>query len=166
MNKSLHISAVVLLVFLTNPGHSLAQTPEQPVPQTVEIQAAPAPEEVAPAAALPGLEAFVDGIIEGAMAQHTALPGITVSVVEEGEVILLKGYGLANVEQQVPVDPATSLFRIGSITKTFTGLAVMQLVEQGKLDLDADVNTYLTAFKIPDTFPEPITLGALISHRA
>jgi CubicO group peptidase (beta-lactamase class C family) len=166
VHKFLPVSAVALLVFLATPGHGLAQIPEQPDSQAVEIQAAPAPEEVAPADTLPGLEAFVDGIIEGAMTQHMALPGITVSVVKEGEVVLLKGYGLANVEQQVPVDPATSLFRIGSITKTFTGLAVMQLVEQGKLDLDADVNTYLTAFKIPDTFPQPITLGALISHRA
>lgn len=160
------MSAVALLVFLANPGHCLAQLAEPSGSQVVEIQAAPAPEEMAPADTLPDLEAFVDGIIEGAMTQHPALPGITVSVVKQGEVVLLKGYGLANVEQQVPVDPATSLFRIGSITKTFTGLAVMQLVEQGKLDLDADVNTYLTAFKIPDTFPEPITLGALIGHRA
>jgi CubicO group peptidase (beta-lactamase class C family) len=166
MQKFLVMSAVALLVFLANPGHVLAQVAEQPESQIVEIQAAPAPEEMAPAATLPGLEPFVDGIIEGAMTQHPALPGVTVSVVKDGEVVLLKGYGLANVEQQLAVDPATSLFRIGSITKTFTGLAVMQLVEQGKLDLDADVNMYLTAFKIPDTFPQPITLGALISHRA
>ncbi len=129
------------------------------VPETVATGAGPAD-------ALPGLEAFVDGVVKGAMAEHRALPGVTVSVVKDGEVVLLKGYGLADVESQTPVDPATSMFRIGSISKTFTGLAVMQLVEQGKLDLDADVNTYLTAFKIPDTFPEPITLGALLSHRA
>lgn len=115
---------------------------------------------------LPGLEVFVDGLVDAVMAEHTALPGITISVVKDGKIILLKGYGLANVENNIPVDPANSMFRIGSITKTFTGLAVMQLVDEGMLNLDADVNTYLDNFTIPDTFDEPITLRALISHRA
>ena len=56
------------------------------------------------------------------------------------------------------------MFRIGSVSKLFTWTAVMQLVEQGKLDLDADVNTYLTEFKIPETYPEPITLKHLLAH--
>lgn len=115
--------------------------------------------------ALPGLEAYADGLVDEAMAAHRALPGITLSVVKDGQIILLKGYGFADVEKKIPVNPDSSMFRIGSISKTFTGLAVMQLVEQGKLDLDVDVNEYLQAFKIPDTYPEPITLRALISHR-
>ncbi|MSQ98112.1 MAG: class A beta-lactamase-related serine hydrolase [Xanthomonadales bacterium] len=170
MNKSFRLLALATLFAITCPCAALAQTQLQtetkPGQQPAETPNAVAPEVAPPADALPGLEAFVDGIVEGAMAEHTALPGIMVSVVKDGQVVLLKGYGFADVDKKIPVDPATSMFRIGSITKTFTGLAVMQLVEQGKLDLDADVNTYLTAFKIPDTFPQPITLGALISHRA
>ncbi len=116
--------------------------------------------------ALPGLEAFVDGVVETAFVEHGALPGVTVSVVKDGEIILLKGYGLADVESETPVDPARTLFRIGSISKTFTGLAVMQMVDQGRLDLDADVNTYLEDFQIPEAFDAPITLRHLLNHRA
>jgi CubicO group peptidase (beta-lactamase class C family) len=127
--------------------------------------AEPAAETGPDSGPMPGLEAFVDGAVDAVMAEHEALPGITISVVKDGEIILLKGYGMADVESATPVDPDKSMFRIGSITKTFTGLAVMQLVEQGKLDLDEDVNTYLTKFSVPATFEEPVTLRALLSHR-
>ena len=85
------------------------------------------------------------------------IAGLTFSLVKDGQVFFQKGYGYADLENQTPVDAAETIFRTGSVTKLFTWTAVMQLVEQGKLDLDADVNTYLD-FKIPDTFPEPITL--------
>ncbi|RRS08505.1 class A beta-lactamase-related serine hydrolase [Pseudoalteromonas sp. J010] len=111
-----------------------------------------------------GLRTYVDDWVDKAMVQHN-LPGVAVSIVKDGEVILLKGYGFANVASQTKVDPNTTLFRIGSITKTMTALAVMQLVEQGKLSLDTDINEYLSEFKIPDTFA-PITIRALLSHRA
>jgi CubicO group peptidase (beta-lactamase class C family) len=77
---------------------------------------------------------------------------------------LAKGYGFEDVENLVPVDPAETLFRPGSISKLFTWVAVMQLVEQGKLDLDTDVNTYLETFQIKDTFEEPITLRHIMTH--
>lgn len=163
------LSLATMLAFVI-PATLMAQLPDQAVepqvPQAEEAIVEAVPEAAPPAEPLPGLEAFVDGVVEGAMAAHKALPGVTVSVVKDGQIVLLKGYGFADVASKTPVDPATSMFRIGSISKTFTGLAVMQLVEQGKLDLNADINTYLTAFKIPDTFPEPITLAALLSHRA
>src|SRR6185503_6315777 len=76
-----------------------------------------------------------------------------------------KGYGYADIENSLPVDPEQTLFRVGSVTKLFTWTAVMQLAEQGKLDLDADINTYLD-FHIPDTYPEPITLKHLLTHTA
>ena len=78
-------------------------------------------------------------------------------VVKDGQVLLEKGYGYADVEKKKPVDPEATLFRPGSISKLFTWTAVMQLVEQGKIDLDADVNQYLD-FKIPPgPDGEPIT---------
>jgi CubicO group peptidase (beta-lactamase class C family) len=80
-------------------------------------------------------------------------------------MLFAKGYGWADVEQRVPVAADRSLFHIGSNTKLFTWTAVMQLVEEGKLDLDADVNTYLN-FRIPDTYPQPITLRHLMAHTA
>lgn len=110
------------------------------------------------------MEAFLDGIIEQQM-KDLRIAGVTLAVVRDAKVLLAKGYGYANVAQSVPVHPDTTLFRIGSTTKLFTWTAIMQLVEQGKLDLDADINTYLD-FKIPATYPEPITLKHLMSHTA
>jgi CubicO group peptidase (beta-lactamase class C family) len=108
------------------------------------------------------LEAFIDGIMAGQLRrQHVA--GAVVAVVKDGALLLAKGYGYADVERRKPVDPATTLFRIGSVSKLFTWTAVMQLVEEGKLDLDADVNRYLD-FKIPATYPQPITLRHLLTH--
>jgi CubicO group peptidase (beta-lactamase class C family) len=101
------------------------------------------------------VEKFLDELFASQLDEgHIA--GAAVAVVKDGRILFSKGYGLADVENGVPVDPESTLFRIGSISKLFTWTAVMQLVEQGKLDLDADVNTYLD-FRVPDTFSEPIT---------
>jgi CubicO group peptidase (beta-lactamase class C family) len=93
------------------------------------------------------------------------IPGAVVAVVEGGETVFAKGYGFADVENQVAVDPETTLFRIGSTSKLFTWVAVMQLAEQGKLDLDADINQYLD-FSIPAAQSQPITLRHLMTHTA
>ncbi len=108
------------------------------------------------------LEAFMDEFFTGAM-QEYHLAGGAVAVVKDGRLFFTKGYGYADIENGIPVDPEETLFHIGSNTKPFTWTAVMQLVEQGKLDLDADVNTYLD-FRIPDTYPQPITLKSLMTH--
>ncbi len=92
--------------------------------------------------------------------------GAVVVVVADGQVYFQKGYGFANLETQEPVDPETTLFRIGSVTKLFGWTALMQLVEQGRIDLDADVNTYLNALAVPKTFEEPVTIGDLMNHTA
>lgn len=110
------------------------------------------------------LERFVDGV----MADHLndyRIPGATLAVVRDGELLFTKGYGYADRELRTQVDPARTLFRIGSVSKLFTWTAVMQLVEQGLLDLHTDVNTYLD-FTIPATFSEPITLAHLMTHTA
>ena len=108
------------------------------------------------------LEAFIDDFMAAQM-EPNHVPGVTISVVKDGQVFFAKGYGYADVKNRVPVDPDTTLFDTGSVGKLFTWTAVMQLVEQGKLDLNADVNTYLD-FKIPATYPEPITLIHLMTH--
>lgn len=109
------------------------------------------------------LEAFLDGVIAAQLDAHH-IAGATVAVVKDGEVLAAKGYGVADYASGNPVD-AQTLFRIGSITKLFTWTAVMQLVEQGVLDLDADINDYLD-FEIPATFSQPITLKHLMTHTA
>ncbi|MGH8530012.1 MAG: serine hydrolase domain-containing protein [Nevskiales bacterium] len=109
------------------------------------------------------LEAFIDGIMAAHLrAQHIA--GATIAVVKDGELFFAKGYGYADVDKQIPVVADKTLFRPGSIGKLMTWTALMQLVEQGKVELDADVNTYLTQFQIPDTFEQPITVRNLFTH--
>ncbi|MEW9552968.1 serine hydrolase domain-containing protein [Nonomuraea sp. NPDC050783] len=111
------------------------------------------------------LASFFDAAMaEGLRAAH--VPGAVVSVAGGGRVLFSKGYGLADRENAVPFDPGTSLVRIASITKLFTWTAVMQQVRQGRLDLHADVNRYLTGFRVPATYPQPVTLAHLMSHTA
>jgi len=105
---------------------------------------------------------FLDDLL-GRQMEEYHIAGAAVSVVKDGKPFFAKGYGYADLENGIPVDPEQTGFRIGSVTKLFTWTAVMQLVEQGKLDLDADINTYLD-FHIPDTYPQPITLKHLLTH--
>jgi CubicO group peptidase (beta-lactamase class C family) len=107
-------------------------------------------------------EAWLDGFLPYALATGD-VAGAVVVVVKDGATLLQKGYGYADVETRKPVDPATTLFRPGSISKLTTWTAVMQLVEQGKLDLDADVNGYLD-FEIPARDGQPITLRNILTH--
>lgn len=110
------------------------------------------------------LEAFFDGLVPYALKQ-AGIPGGAVSIVKDGHIVFAKGYGYADLTARTPIMADTTLFRQGSLSKLFTATAVMQLVERGKLDLDANVNTYLD-FQIPDTFEQPITLRHLLTHTA
>lgn len=110
------------------------------------------------------LEAWLDGLLPGAL-RRDGIAGAVVVVVKDGEVLLQKGYGYADVAAEQPVDPARTLFRPGSNSKLFTATAALQLVEQQRLELDADVNRYLD-FSIPPAFGQPITLRHLLTHTA
>lgn len=111
------------------------------------------------------MEAFVDGFMDAKM-KSGPVAGAVVVVVKDGQVFFQKGYGYEDVEKRIPVDPTQTLFRPGSVSKLFTWTSVMQLVEQGKLDLDTDVNTYLKDFKVANTFPQPVTLRNIMTHTA
>jgi CubicO group peptidase (beta-lactamase class C family) len=111
------------------------------------------------------LEIFTDELITRQLAEYH-IAGATVSIVQDGKIELAKGYGYADVEMETPVIPGETIFRIGSTSKLFTWTAVMQLAEQGKIDLSADVNAYLPDFQIPATYPDPITMLNLMSHTA
>ena len=111
------------------------------------------------------LETITDSIVLNEMQQKNAV-GLTISIVKDGIQLLTKGYGYSDYENEIPVYGNYTLFRIGSISKPITAIAVFQLVEQGLLDLDTNVNDYLTTFKIPDTFAQPVTLRHLLSHTA
>lgn len=116
---------------------------------------------------MPGLEPFIDGLVASAtLARNVA--GVQVAVVKDGAVLLEKGYGIAALNPQRAVDPQRSLFRLGSISKTFTWLALMQLAAQNKLALTDPVNAHLPrALAVPDDgFTQPVRVLDLMNHTA
>jgi len=140
----------------------LAQAPD-PAPSTpVETVSLAAFEPTREEAVL---EAYIDGVVEAHMREHN-IPGVTVSAVKDGRILFAKGYGLADAASGKPVSGQETLFRIGSVSKTFIWTAAMMLVERGLIDLDADVNEYLTGVVIPDAFDAPVTMNHLMAHRA
>lgn len=90
--------------------------------------------------------------------------GASVVVVKDGQVIAEKGYGHADLDQKTPVDPKNTAFRVASVSKTFTAAAVMQLVEQGKVDLKADFQTYVKGLHFENPFDAPVTVEHLLTH--
>ncbi|WP_167957581.1 serine hydrolase [Anaerosporobacter faecicola] len=97
----------------------------------------------------------------------TSVQGGAVAVVKDGKIVFEKGYGYGNAKNHIPVDPTSTVFEYGSVTKLFTWVSAMQLVEQGKLDLDEPIQTYLPAdFKVPQSSKTPITMMNLMNHTA
>jgi CubicO group peptidase (beta-lactamase class C family) len=146
-----------LVLFSVEP---VAQEQEEDAPDSAEIAHSPmnGPGDAQE------VEAFFDELIAKQLREeHVA--GTMVAVVKDGRLVFAKGYGYADLEERVPVVAERTLFYPGSAGKLFTWTAVMQLVEEGKLDLNVDINSYLD-FKIPDTFPEPITMADLMTHTA
>lgn len=152
---------LLALLFVALSGHAQKPTPVPPAPQKPAPAEATIPQPRHEMTA-PDVEAFLDGFMPMQLAREN-IAGAVVLVVKDGRVLAATGYGYADVEKKTPVTVDATLFRPGSISKLFTWTAVMQLVEQGKLDLDKDVNGYLD-FKLPATFPQPITLRHLMTH--
>lgn len=118
----------------------------------------------APALTAADLDAFFDGYVPGALARGD-VAGASLIVVKDGQILFEKGYGLADIASKKPVDPKNTLFRAGSAGMVATWVAVMQLVDQGKLDLDRDINDYLD-FRIPPTWPKQISLRDLMTQQS
>jgi CubicO group peptidase (beta-lactamase class C family) len=155
------MTIVLALVMLLSPGGSTTGQEERGASHG-NMPAAPSRQQgpTDPAE----LEAFLDEELGKEMEKHH-IAGAAVSVVKDGKLFFAKGCGDADLKKGIPVDPERTNFRTGSIAKLFTWTAVMQLAEQGKLDLNADVNDYLD-FRIPATYPQPITLKHLMTHTA
>ena len=98
--------------------------------------------------------------------EESHIPGGVFLLIADGHIALARGYGFANLERQIPVDPERTVWRVGSNSKTLTAAAVLQLVDQGKVRLDEDVNTYLTTLDVPATYDGPVTLFHLLTHTA
>lgn len=110
------------------------------------------------------LEAFVDGVVDANMKLND-IGGFVVSIVKDGKIAFQKGYGYEDYENNVKVNSKTSVFRVGSVSKLFTWTSIMQLYENGDLDLDTDINEYLD-FKIEEKYSKPITIKNLLTHTA
>jgi CubicO group peptidase (beta-lactamase class C family) len=110
------------------------------------------------------LEPWLDGFMGNAM-RVNEVQGAVVVVIKDSKIISQKGYGYSDAAKRIPVDPENTMFRLASISKLFVWTSIMQLVEQGKIDLDADINTYLD-FKIIGMGGKKITVRHLMTHRA
>ncbi|NWK95877.1 serine hydrolase [Sphingobium lactosutens] len=142
-------------------GQAMAQ------PDRAKTPSVPPPPAARPAAHMldkADLDAWLDGYMPYALQRGDAA-GAVVVVVKDGKILTQRGFGYADVAARRPVDPERTLFRQASISKLMTWTAVMQMVEQGRIDLDRDVNAYLD-FRIPDRFGKPITMRNLMTHRA
>ncbi|MEO1241725.1 MAG: serine hydrolase domain-containing protein [Pseudomonadota bacterium] len=147
---------------LLSPVIALAQAPDAAPSTPVEIVELAAFEPTREEAVL---EAYVDGVVAAHMREHD-IPGVSVSIVRNGRPLFVKGYGFADIDGGERASGDETLFRIGSVSKTFIWTAVMMLAERGAIDLDADVNTYLKGVEIPEKFGAPVTMNHLMAHRA
>jgi CubicO group peptidase (beta-lactamase class C family) len=111
------------------------------------------------------LETFLDSVMAAQLKEHN-IGSATLAVVKDGKVWLKKGYGYVDYVNKAPIDPDRTIFRPGSVSKLFTWTAIMQLVDQGKIKLDDDVNKYLRDFQIKNPYPRPITIADLLTHTA
>src|SRR6476661_3229267 len=146
-------------------SQATAQAPKTtPVPPTPQAPTAGESKTTEPPHELTvdDVHAFLDGFVPMQL-EREDIAGAVVLVVKDRAILFAKGYGYSDVEKKTPITVDATLFRPGSISKLFTWTAVMQLVEQGKLDLDRDINEYLD-FKIPAKFGKPITLRNIMTH--
>ncbi|MGV2965055.1 serine hydrolase [Paenibacillus sp. AGC30] len=107
--------------------------------------------------------AFLDSFFDSPEAKPHYV-GASVVVVKDGKVLAEKGYGFSDVESKTAIDPKKTAFRVASVSKTFTSAAVMQLVEQGKVDLQADFQTYVKGLEFDNPFDKPVTVENLLTH--
>lgn len=135
------------MVALLLAWHPSARAGDRPVPKKY-------------AAAVRALEGFI-----AVEVKDKNLPALSIALVDDQAIVWSRGFGFADPRSRKPAS-AETVYRVGSVSKLFTDIAVMRLVEQGKLDLDAPVTRYLPAFKPSNPFDKPITLRQLMTHRS
>jgi CubicO group peptidase (beta-lactamase class C family) len=162
----LRIAGLLMLATLAITSASSQKPKENPLAPKPPVAAPPRPEQAGKPAhhelTSSDVEAFLDGVMPLQLARED-IAGAVISIVKDGKLLFAKGYGYSDVEKKTPVSPETTLFRPGSISKTFTWTALMQQVELGKVNLDHDVSEYID-FKIPTNFTKPITVRDVMTH--
>jgi len=112
------------------------------------------------------VERFFDRAWAETLSDGGTVPGAVITVVQNRTVVLIKGYGVTDIATATPVDAARTRVRIGSVSKLFTALTALALIDEGRLHLDRDVNHYLRDVRAPHSSDDPVTVRALLSHRA
>jgi len=166
MFRSIRSLVALLLVLALVPLAAPAQQSAPPAAKQAPAKSKPAAK--APAAAPQPAKPTLDGIDQFIAEQmkNWKVPGMSIAVIQDGKVILSKGYGFRDVEKQLPVT-AKTLFAVGSVTKSFTVTVLGTLVEEGKLDWDKPVREYLPTFRLSDPVAsEHITPLDLVTHRS
>ncbi|UAJ10609.1 serine hydrolase domain-containing protein [Glacieibacterium megasporae] len=166
MQRAAWIFGLVALVAATTQAQDRASVGPSLTPPAASTTVLPArdvpPGSPAHALTKSDVDAWLDGYMPYAL--HTGdIPGAVVTIVADGRILTARGFGYADRDKRTPVDPERTLFRPGSVSKLFTWTAVMQQVEAGRLNLDADVNTYLD-FKLPPRSDGPVTMRQLMTH--
>ncbi|MEA4849000.1 MAG: serine hydrolase domain-containing protein [Clostridiaceae bacterium] len=108
-------------------------------------------------------ERFCDDFFSAKMSEYH-VPGAAVVIVKDGKAFFSKGYGYANIEKKIPVEPQKTIFRVASVSKIFTITGILQLEESGLIDINNDVNSYLTNFQVENNYDEPIRIKYLLTH--
>lgn len=168
VDRLVAVAAGIVFVIGLTVSTAFAQAPDTATASaTPPVLPAPGePAALARAADVADLSAYVDGVVEGYM-RRLGIAGVTVAVVDAHGPLLLRGYGVAGQAPERKVDPARTLFRVGSVSKTFTYLEALKLVDAGTLALDAPVNQYLPAdIQLADDGYKPVLLRHLLTHTA
>src|SRR5699024_8712671 len=110
------------------------------------------------------VETVVDQIMEQYIGEEKDIPGLGIVIVKDNQVLLEKGYGFADIERQLKVDPERTVFEAASISKVFTWSAIMQLVEEGKIDLDQNIQAYLPDDYLNLQYANDIRILDLMNH--
>lgn len=164
------ILSALLILGCVNAGSAYAQQPESSVsPASIKLHAELSSAAAADADVQNGphdakeVEAFLDGFF--ARADIKAKAGAAaVSVVQDGRTLLSKGYGVTGKSVKSRVDASRDTFRIGSVSKVFTAAAIMQLVDQGKISLQDNIETYLDDYTLTNPYDTPVTVEHLLTH--
>jgi CubicO group peptidase (beta-lactamase class C family) len=149
------ILAIILATALVACGSRSSTSSEaSPAPPPAVVESAPTAYAIANA---------VDPIIRCALTDE-GIPGAAFVFVHEDQVVYAQGYGVADQERRVAVDIERTVWPIASVTKLFTGVAALQLVDSGDLAMDQDINRYLRQLAVPAQGYPSITLAHLLSH--
>jgi CubicO group peptidase (beta-lactamase class C family)/D-alanyl-D-alanine dipeptidase len=155
--NSMRLKKAALLVFLAALGGTFVRSaPKAPKARTTQ--------DVAPQSAYAAVAQSLSNFIQHEM-QDKQLPAFSITLVDDQQIVWAQGFGYADPDKKIPAT-AKTVYRIGSVSKLFTDIGVMQLVERGDLNLDAPIQTYLPDFHPQNPFGKDITLRQLMSHRA